>query len=864
MKQFFTILFAVACIAVAHAQVQDDFSDGDFTNNPAWTGDPAKFEVNAALQLHLNAPAVADTAYLTTLNSSIDNVEWIFYFKLDFAPSSSNYLKVYLVSDQPNLKQPLNGYYLKMGVDGSNDAIELYRQQGTSVTLLMSGIAGHVAASVNTVSVKVMRDNAGNWEVYSDISGGTNFTLEGTVSDNTFTTTQHFGFFCKYTSSRSTAFYFDNVFVGVPVVDVDPPMLVQATANSATQIDLLFNEPVEQTSAENASNYVANNGIGNPVTAIRDATSLQLVHLTFPNAFPNGITNTITASNISDLSGNIMLTGSADFAYYTAQPNDIIINEIMADPDPPVALPSAEYAELYNQSNVAIDLKGWTFSDASSTQTLGTFVLQPNSYVILCDDANASLFTSYGSVLQLTAFPSLNNTGDDLTLRNPSGGVINSVSYSSDWYKNILKADGGWSLELIDPNSPCQGINNWIASTDPKGGTPGKQNSVFGANPDTVTPRLSGVALLDLSSLQLTFSESLDSAVAAQAENYNIDPLREIVAVTVVPPDFTTVALQFSPAIDSNVVYTLTVNGVSDCSGNVIADQNTAQFAIPGQITAGAILINEILFNPISGGSDYLEIYNNTDKILDLKDLQVASTNADDSLINIKSITSEGYLFFPGQYMVLTANPTFVKQNYTAQNPDWFIEMTLPSFNDGEGVAVLVNTAGERIDQLHYYDSWQFPLIDDVEGVALERIYFDSPTQDSLNWHSAASTVGYGTPTYRNSQAQQPGISDEITISPVAFSPDQDGHNDVLSIEYKFDHPGYVANVRVFDDHGRPIRDLVHSALLDQSGIFTWDGITDKQEKAAIGMYIIYVEIFDLDGKVKKYKKVCVVAAQKS
>lgn len=864
MKALSFLLFTLLFFDHSFAQVQDDFTDGDFTANPAWTGDAAKFEVNTEHQLHLNAPAVTDIAYLSVQNTSINNTEWLFYVKLDFSPSNSNYLKVYLVADAPDLKQPLNGYFLRMGEDGSNDAIDLYLQQGTTTTLIMPGIDGHMAASVNTVGIKVVRDNAGHWEVYSDLTGGTSFSLEGTATDNTITSTSYFGFLCTYTSTRSDAFYFDNIYAGQPVVDVDPPLLLQATALSSNQLDMLFNEPLEQSSAETASNYSVNNSIGVPSSSQLDFSNPELVHLSFINAFPNGITCTATAMHIKDLAGNELLSATADFAYYTSQANDVLINEIMADPDPVVGLPSAEYTELYNQSSLPVDLSGWTFSDASSTQNISAYVLQPGAYVILCDDANAGLFSSFGNVIALTSFPSLNNDGDQLTLKNASGSVINSVAYSSAWYADVVKAEGGWSLELIDPNSPCQGSNNWIASTDVSGGTPGKQNAVFGANPDTTGPHLISAALLNASSIRLNFNETLDSAVASQIINYQVDPVTAVLAADVIAPDFTTVELLLNPAADSNVVYTITVTGLADCSGNVIDSNNTAQFAIPGKITTGDILINEVLFNPASGGYDYLEIYNNSQKITDLKELKVATTDDFDSLVSVKSITTESNLLFPGRYMVLTENPAAVRQFYFAENPDWFIEMDLPSFNDDEGVIVLVNTDGTRIDQLHYFDSWQFPLIDNVEGVSLERIYFSSPTQDSLNWHSAASTVGFGTPTYKNSQYMQPGIGDEITVSPQAFSPDQDGFNDILSIAYQFDQPGYTANVRIFDDKGRQVNDLVHNALLPQSGSFTWDGLTDKNERASIGIYIIYLEIFKLDGTVKHYKKACVLAAKKS
>ena len=858
------LLFFIFCIVRVFAQVDDDFTDGNFSADPAWNGDVAKFEVNAAQQLHLNAPAVTDTACIYTGNTSIDNTEWLFYFKLDFSPSGSNLLKTYLVADQPDFRQPLNGYFLKMGEDGSNDGIDFYLQQGTTETLLLSGIDGHVSAIVNNVAIKVTRDGSGNWTVLSDITGGNNYTLEGTVTDNTITTTGYFGFLCKYTSSRSDAFYFDNIYVGQPVVDTDPPVLTQVIAVSPDQLDIYFNEPLEISSAEDELNFAVNNSVGNPVSAQLDLSNQQLVHLSFINTFPNGITSTLTVSNIKDLADNTMATVNADFAFYTSQPNDIIINEIMADADPAVGLPAAEFIELYNQSEFPVDLTGWTFSDATATQSFPTIILQPDSFLIVCDDANSVQFSGLGNVAGLASFPSLNNDGDDLSLKNPEGNVINAVSYDLSWYQDENKSDGGWTLELIDPNSPCQAMNNWTASQSVEGGTPGKVNSVFGANPDLEAPSLLNAVLLNSSSLLLTFSESLDSAVAAQSSNYLIDQSREVLAATVYPPDFTQVELLINPAVDSNVVYTVTVNSLSDCSGNVADTNNTAQFAIPGMLEPGNVLINEILFNPESGGYDYLEIYNNSGKIVDLLQLLVATTNEDDSLISINSIVTESRLLFPEQYLVLTENPTWVKQTYTALNPDWFIDMNLPTFNDDEGVIVITTTSGIRIDQLHYFDTWQFPLIDDVEGVALERIYFNSATQDSLNWHSAASTIGFGTPGYKNSQFSQPGSGNEITLSPAAFSPDQDGYNDVLNIAYSFDQAGYTANIRIFDQQGRQVADLVRNALLSQAGSFTWDGITDKNEKAPIGIYIVFMEIFDLNGTVKHYKQACVVAAKKN
>ena len=101
-----------------------------------------------------------------------------------------------------------------------------------------------------------------------------------------------------------------------------------------------------------------------------------------------------------------------------------------------------------------------------------------------------------------------------------------------------------------------------------------------------------------------------------------------------------------------------------------------------------------------------------------------------------------------------------------------------------------------------------------------------------------------------------------INIDPEIFSPDNDGTNDVTNITYHFDQPGFTANVEVFDDRGRLMTHLVKNELLGTDGTWSWNGITDKNEKARIGIYIIYMEAFDLKGDVKQYRKTCVLAAK--
>ena len=155
-------------------------------------------------------------------------------------------------------------------------------------------------------------------------------------------------------------------------------------------------------------------------------------------------------------------------------------------------------------------------------------------------------------------------------------------------------------------------------------------------------------------------------------------------------------------------------------------------------------------------------------------------------------------------------------------------------------------------------------MLDDVEGVALERINYDSKTQDENNWHSAAATVGFGTPADKNSQCLDNNIiSGTINVSPKIISPNNDGIDDVASINYSFPEPGYVANIIVFDISGNPVKHLQTKALCGIQGYYKWDGLNDNNQSINTGQYIVYTEVFSLKGTVKKFKNCITVVGVK-
>ena len=148
----------------------------------------------------------------------------------------------------------------------------------------------------------------------------------------------------------------------------------------------------------------------------------------------------------------------------------------MADQTPQIGLPSNEWIELKNVSANPINLQNWRIGDATGQSgPMPNFVLQPDSFVIVCTGSAVAAMQVYGRVISVTSFPSLDNEGDQLFLKSNTGLTIHAVSYSLSWYQNAVKSDGGWTLEMIDTKNPCSGISNWKASTDTRGGSPGNK-----------------------------------------------------------------------------------------------------------------------------------------------------------------------------------------------------------------------------------------------------------------------------------------------------------------------------------------------------------------------------------------------------
>ncbi|MFD2522388.1 lamin tail domain-containing protein [Emticicia soli] len=539
--------------------------------------------------------------------------------------------------------------------------------------------------------------------------------------------------------------------------------------------------------------------------------------------------------------------------------NDLIITEIMADPTPTKGLPEKEYIELYNHSEKSINLNQFVLFYNTTSVRFPNVSIQPKEYLIVTHRNNTAEFQAYGNVVGLNNF-SLNNAGSTLIIKDSRNTTLFSVTYTDKWY--TPNKNQGYALEMIDTDFACVETGNWVSSEAALQGTPGKENSVKASQPDLTPPTLLRYELENASTIKLIFSEKLDSLSAISNIAYLLDKSLIIQKISIESPQNQLLTLTLASPLQDNTLYTLTAKNIADCSGNVLKE---AQLTIGNTKPADSsdVVINEILFHPRSGGEDFVEIYNRSDKFISLKDWALANVDAAGTIANNRTISNTNFILPPKQFLVLSRNATIIKNQYFKAVGENILEMaSLPSFPNEKGTVMLLDAHKRLFDRFDYAEDLHHALIDDKAGVSLEKTDYNIPSSQLGNWHSAAASEGYATPGYSNSQVIPLSTKVSFTIEPEIFTPDSDGIDDLAQLNFKLDTHGYLANVYIFDSNGRMLKQLAQNQLLGTNDIIIWDGKSGNNDIVAVGYYIILAELFNTSGQKHELKGKVVVGSK--
>lgn len=1101
--------------SLVYGQVQDDFSDGNFDTNPQWLGDTGAFYVMGLGLLHTKMSSKTDTCYLATASTIQWNTTWEFAVKLKFDPSSSNFARIYLVSEGLNLKQKPKAYFLQIGESGSSDSYDLYRQDGNgSIKIIDAPAVPRIYTDTLVAKFKIKRDADGRWTIFAASDTATQFRNLGTVADTLNYNARYFGIMARYTASRSALFEFDDIKIYPTNIDTTPPKLLSYQIINANNIQLNFDEMLDSASIQDFSNFELDSNYSADAVTFLNPKSLQIYfnrNISYGKHF-------FIYQNISDRSGNILqpILNRINFewkATIAENFHDLVINELLPDPSPSVGLPSAEFIEIFNAQKYTIQLEGHSISDGTNTFTFEKDSILPGSYLILCNAIDSLLYQPFGITIACNPWPSLNNSSDHLTLKNPVGKIIDSLSYRLSWYKNTSKSTGGYSLSMIDPYSICKTAGNWLAATETSGGSPGTTNSISQFYSDTLAIAITQFELINknqiklkfnhkiapdtfnaiqfyvadsnqhlifpiayvfdwtyLDELILTFDEEMENQtylfyakniVALDGRDYNIiypfgkntTPQKAIVNITefMADPspaiglpeleyieiynntstgirDFNfwvgnhsskhfgnidtlapfqyailceksdtnafkffgkTIGVSNFPSIGNSadtlylydekekiidaVSYQISqwpsnqreggyslerINDFYECNdqklwhssfqnvggspghANEIALKQLPRFKITeiiansqmislklsekidesnltailvqlniADITVQSIqfeesslrlnihwttllpkekpiavhvnfiqncmnenidsvfnlfisdslydqkiIINEILFNTSDSLPEFIELYNRSADIVNLKNWQIGIRNSKNEISSLKNIMTD-YLLYPSSYVCISKNAVFLQQKYNYKNTSDFVSNPeMPTLANEQGTVLLLSPKQQLIDEVYYADQMHLSIINNSKDVSLERRSENWASMDANNWGSAAANYGFATPGYLNSNHVYLSESEqELQVMPKVFSPNADGQNDILQINYQFSYQNPIADIDIFNRDGQLVCALFHNYTLGQKGNIIWDGIS-KSQFCPNGIYVLRFCLFDDKGLIKNYK----------
>ncbi|MCK5824343.1 MAG: lamin tail domain-containing protein [Ichthyobacteriaceae bacterium] len=830
----FIILLISSCLSAKNYQ------------NINWINPNGNFLVEKN-NISLNDTQAGSSKIFTEIISS-ENKEWEFDVEIKFNPSTNNYAEVYLLSTSNNLLDDDN-IVLKIGKN--KDKIELVEYNNKKATTIIESNEGLLNFSTNSFRIKISYLN-NTWNIFTKQNDDDNYKTIGTKTYSTeINNYKYFGIIANYTSTRANKFAFRNfVFTNITSNNNLQNVADIKILNSQTFNITCTNETMLTKKCFNFS--------------IKSIETNDNIHFTIitTDKFISGKYYNIEIKNMVDINGNLFPNSSTKKLYYKSEKHHIKINEIMFDPSPPIELAQTEYVEFINNTDGFVLLKNWTIEIGSKTITVDSLILNKNDFLIITHDSINTTDNSKQIISNIT----LNNKGATIKIFDNKNNIIDEVEYNSKWNNNDYKYSGGWSLELINPKNNCIIKQNWKYSDNLKGGTPGAKNSNYNLNyyPNSNAKYIGFNTNNNLTKLYLNFINfvNIDELYIETNYNSNYSTIK-----TNLTNGNSQLIIDLENEITSKTYFEL--DNLKNCGYGNYIKPIIVKIAPTNIADNNDIVINEILFNADKNIPKFIEFYNKSGKFINIKNYLIANFNQDNNgavFEKEKYITSENTIIAPKSYFVVTTDIETLATKYTNSEISVFIEIeSMPKLNIDEGKIALLLPNSVCIDKVYYTKNMHFALLpeNNKKGISLERINPKINSIDINNWTTASEQSGGATPGLKNSclvNLNSENNEEIIMVHPEVITPNLDGFNDVAQIQYNVKKEGKIANVFIYNHSGNLIKQIANNFLMSTEGSFIWDGCNSENAKVSNGIYIVLIEIFDLNGNNQTIKKIIVVA----
>lgn len=630
----------------------------------------------------------------------------------------------------------------------------------------------------------------------------------------------------NYSAARDRGLWMDELKLeGRFIPDIIAPSVTGVKVSDPFHLRVCFSEeilnPDPGSFVLTGLNY--NNGTGIGPDSLLFGPGYLLLGFSIP--IPNRIGMGLKVTGICDGDRNCLSDTILCFMRNQPEWGDLVFTEIMYDPVPVVRLPDEEYLEIYNRSAYSVEMEGCWWEVEERKKEFSSLIVEPGSFLLLTGIA-------------------LPNRGGVVKLCSREGVLIHATRYSVPWKGPGWKAEGGWSLESPDPDMVCINQDLWEFSTDPTGGTPGRINSNHSELEDRDPPQLLYVGIRENNTLRVKYSEP----VRFSTENWS----RIMIVPGQISPDSVAVVMPLSEEMDlffdedfpERQIFELHLPEMADCAGNVSGHERI-RAGKPGIPRYGDIIINEIMYDPVEGNPEFIELFNVSDQCIDIRCLSLDVVKREMPPEKPLPLSGHSRIVAPGDYLVVSASTGRLMEAYFLELTGCWLEMEMmPGLLNSGGTIYLTDRSGMILDVAHFGDHLQLDLLDDSQGISLERVSADRPGSDPANWHSAASIEGYATPGKENSQSVaglENGFEEPLTIEPKVFSPDNDGYEDLLQILITAGAGEWVVRLLITDLAGNPVRHLANNHIVGPLSTYTWDGERDDQTMVTEGIYVIHL-----------------------
>ena len=502
----------------------------------------------------------------------------------------------------------------------------------------------------------------------------------------------------------------------------------------------------------------------------------------------------------------------------------VVISEVMFNPEGTDS--PNEFVEIVNLDENPVNLSGWRLSDLHSIDELSgsQMLLEPGGHAVIFEadyDTTTGLYRDLlpGNALILFVDDNaigngLSNDGDELFLVNELGETVDSIAWGPD-------TTPGHSLEKVILDD-CSSPANWRPALQ-LFGTPGGLNSVAGREIDlaldSVNVQLStpprdftiSAYITNVGVVTTTGSLQVGGVVMAAIPLLAAGANRMITFQWEAPP----ATLGFYPFIVEVVA-----------PGDYAARNDTVQVEAYIPPLSMALAVNEIMYTPMSGEPEWVELVNTTASVVNLKQWQLRDQTAG--------------VFLPatdlpaGGYVVVTGDSAGVG----AGSPDLAV-IVVPGFptlnNTGDEVTLLSPTAA-IIDAVDYT-----LLARTSAGRSLEKVSPLLPSQEESSWVVSPSSRGHtaGRPNSAPAPTDQTGL----TLSPNPLEINRP--TSILTLQYATPFPAVNLHITIYDLAGRKLASIFNAGPVPGTGVVTWSAQSLDLVRFKTGQYLLVFQARD-------------------